>query len=67
MNENLNAQKKCPACGKENNLESKFCKFCGANMDTFDFQTFEISQTMRFRKNCFSICCIIFIVLIFYL
>lgn len=67
MNENLSAQKNCPACGKENQLESKFCKFCGANMVTIDFQTFEISQTMRFRKNSFSICCIIFIVLIFYL
>jgi len=66
MNENLNAQNKCPACGKENKLDSKFCKFCGANMVTIDFQTIEISQTMRFRKNSFSICCIIFIVLIFY-
>ncbi|MEE9376729.1 MAG: hypothetical protein V3V33_01695 [Candidatus Lokiarchaeia archaeon] len=66
MNENLSAQKNCPACGKENKLDSKFCKFCGANMVTIDFQTIEISQTMRFRKNSFSICCIIFIVLIFY-
>ena len=66
MTENLSAQKNCPACGKENKLDSKFCKFCGANMVTIDFQTFEISQTMRFRKNGFSICCIIFIVLIFY-
>ena len=66
MNENLSAQKNCPACGKENKLDSKFCKFCGANMVTIDFQTIEISQTMRFRKNCFSICCIIFIVIIFY-
>ena len=48
-----------PACSKENKLESKFCQSCGANMVTFDFQTFVISQTMR-------ICCIIFIVLIFY-
>ncbi|NVM36461.1 MAG: hypothetical protein HWN81_12755 [Candidatus Lokiarchaeota archaeon] len=67
MNENLSAQKNCSACGKENNLDSKFCKFCGANMVTIDVQTFEISQTMRFRKSSFSICCIIFIVLIFYL
>ncbi len=67
MNENLNAQKNCPACGKENKLESKFCKFCGVNMVTFDSQTFEISQTMGFRRNCFSICCIIFIGLIFYI
>ncbi|MBA7494299.1 hypothetical protein ES702_04874 [subsurface metagenome] len=66
MNENLNAQNNCPACGKENKLDSKFCKFCGANMVTIDFQTIEISQTMRFRKNSFSICCIFFIVLIFY-
>lgn len=68
MNENLSTQKNCPTCGKENNLDSKFCKFCGADMViTFDSQPFEISQTMRFRKNCFSTCCIIFIVLIFYL
>ena len=56
----------CPVCGRENKLESKFCKFCGVNMVTSDFQTFEISQTMRFRKNCFSFCCIIFIGFIFY-
>ena len=31
-----------------------------------DSQTFEISQTMSFRKNSFSICCIIFIGLIIY-
>ena len=66
MNEHLSEQKICPACGKENYLEAKFCKFCGANMVTFDSQTFEISQTMRLRKNSFSICCVIFIVLIFY-
>ena len=45
MNENLNGQKNCPVCGKENKLESKFCKFCGVNMVASDFQTFEISQT----------------------
>jgi len=67
MNENLSGQKNCPACGKENKLESKFCKFCGANLVTFDSQTFEISQTMSFRRNSFSICCVIFIGLVFYL
>ena len=66
MNENLRAQKICPACGKENILEVKFCQSCGVNMSTFDSKAFEISQTMRFRTYSFSICCIIFIVLIFY-
>jgi len=66
MNENLNEQKNCPVCGKENKLESKFCKFCGSDMVASDFQPFEISQTMRFRIGCFSSCCIIFMVLIVY-
>lgn len=66
MSDNLDAQKKCPVCGKENQLEFKFCQSCGANMVTSDFQTFEISQTMRFRKYGFSICCLIFIGLLFY-
>ena len=66
MSDNLNAQNNCPACGKENQLEFKFCKFCGVNMVTYDFQTFEISQTMRFRKYGFSSCCLIFIGLLFY-
>lgn len=66
MNENLNTQKNCPVCGKENKLESKFCKFCGSDMVASDFQPFEISQTMRFRIGCFSSCCIIFMVLIVY-
>ena len=66
MNENLNTQKNCPVCGKENKLESKFCKFCGSDMVASDFQPFEISQTMRFRIGCFSSCCIIFIVLLVY-
>jgi len=67
MNENLNTLKNCPVCGKENKLESKFCKFCGADMVASDFQTFEISQTMLFRIGCFSSCCIIFMVLLVYL
>ena len=66
MSENLNAGTNCPVCGKENKLEAKFCQSCGANMVTSDIQPFEISQTMRFRKNCFSFCCIIFIVFVFY-
>jgi hypothetical protein len=66
MSENLNARKNCPVCGKENKLEAKFCQSCGADMVTSDFQPFEISQTMSFRKNCFSFCCIIFIVFVFY-
>ena len=36
------------------------------NMVTSDFQPFEISQTMRFRKYGFSFCCIIFIGILFY-
>ncbi len=66
MNENLNEQKNCPVCGKENKLESKFCIFCGSDMVASDFQPFEISQTMMFRISCFSSCCIIFMVLIVY-
>ena len=66
MNENLNEHKNCPVCGKENKLESKFCKFCGSDMVASDFQPFEISQTMMFRIGCFSSCCIIFMVLIVY-
>lgn len=66
MSDNLDAQKKCPVCGKENQLEFKFCQSCGVNMSMYDFQTFEISQTMRFRKYGFSICCLIFIGLLFY-
>ena len=66
MNENLNTQKNCPVCGKENNLESQFCKFCGVNMVASDFQTLEISQTMRLRIGCYSSCCIIFMVLLVY-
>ncbi|MBY8991913.1 MAG: hypothetical protein KGD58_14310 [Candidatus Lokiarchaeota archaeon] len=66
MSENLNAMTNCPVCGKENKKEGKFCQSCGANMVTSDFQPFEISQTMRARKNCFSFCCIIFIGIVFY-
>ena len=66
MNENLNTQKNCPVCGKENELESKFCEFCGSDMVASDFQPFEISQTMLFRIGCFSSCCIIFMVLLVY-
>ncbi|MBY9014917.1 MAG: zinc ribbon domain-containing protein [Candidatus Lokiarchaeota archaeon] len=66
MNENLNSQKNCPVCGKENKLESKFCKFCGGDMVASDFQPFEISQTMIFRIGCYSSCCIIFMVLLVY-
>jgi len=66
MNENLNTQKDCPVCGKENELESKFCEFCGSDMVASDFQPFEISQTMLFRIGCFSSCCIIFMVLLVY-
>ena len=66
MNENLNTQKNCPVCGKENKLEAKFCKFCGGDMVASDFQPFEISQTMMFRVGCFSSCCIIFMVLLVY-
>ena len=66
MNENLNTQKYCPVCGKENKSESKFCKFCGSDMVASDFQPFEISQTMMFRIGCFSSCCVIFIVLLVY-
>lgn len=66
MNENLNTQKNCPVCGKENKLESKFCKFCGSDMVASDFQPFEISQTMMFRIGCYSSCCIIFMVLLVY-
>ncbi|MFX1281500.1 MAG: hypothetical protein ACFFA3_19280, partial [Promethearchaeota archaeon] len=66
MSENLNEGINCPVCGKETNLESNFCQFCGSNIVTSNFQPFEISQTMRFRKNCFSFCCIIFIVFVFY-
>ena len=66
MNENLNTQKNCPVCDKENKLESKFCKFCGSDMVASDFQPFEISQTMMFRIGCFSSCCIIFMVLLVY-
>jgi len=61
MNENLNTQKDCPVCGKENELESKFCEFCGSDMVASDFQPFEISHTMLFRS-----CCIIFMVLLVY-
>jgi hypothetical protein len=67
MNENLNTQKNCPVCGKENKLESKFCKFCGSDMVASDFQPFEISRTMLLRVGCSSSCCIIFMVLIVYL
>lgn len=66
MSENLNVGKTCPVCGKETNPESNFCQFCGSNMVTSNFEPFEISQTMRFRKNCFSFCCIIFIIFVFY-
>jgi len=72
MSENLNGQKICPACGKENELVARFCKFCGINMSTYDSQTVEnsqtveISQTMRFRRNGWSICCVIFIGLLLY-
>lgn len=66
MNENLGEQKNCPVCGKENKLESQFCKFCGSDMVASDFQPFEISQTMLFRIGCFSSCCIIFMVLLVY-
>ena len=66
MNENLNTQKNCPVCGKENKLESKFCKFCGSDMVASDFQPFEISRTMMFRVGCFSSCCIIFMVILVY-
>lgn len=66
MSENLNAGTICPVCGKETKTESNFCQFCGSNMVTSNFQPFEISQTMRFRKNCFSFCCIIFIGFVFY-
>jgi len=66
MSANLNGGTNCPVCGKENETEGKFCQSCGANMVTSDFQPFEISQTMRFRKNCFSFCCIIFIGIVFY-
>ena len=66
MNENLSAHKNCPACGKVNKIKSKFCKFCRANMASSDSQTFEISQTMRLKKNWVSICWIIITGLIFY-
>ena len=66
MNENLGEQKNCPVCGKENKLESQFCKFCGSDMVASDFQPFEISQTMMFRMGCSSSCCIIFMVLLVY-
>ena len=66
MNDNLNTQKNCPVCGKENKLESKFCKFCGSDMVASDFQTFEISKTMLFRIGSYSSCCIIFMVLLVY-
>jgi hypothetical protein len=64
MNENTGTI--CPNCGKETKIGSNFCQFCGANIVSSDFQPFEISQTMRFRKNCFSFCCIIFIGFVFY-
>ena len=66
MNENLNTQKYCPVCSKENKVESKFCKFCGSDMVASDFQPFEISQTMMARIGCFSSCCVIFMVLLVY-
>ena len=67
MNVNLNAQKKkCHVCDKENESESKFCKFCGNDLVASNFQPFEISQTMMFRIGCFSSCCIIFMVLLVY-
>ena len=66
MNENLNTQKKCPVCGKENKLGSKFCKFCGSDIVASGFHPFEISKTMMFRVGCFSSCCIIFMVLLVY-
>ena len=66
MNENLNTQKNCPVCGKENKLESKFCKFCGGDMVASDFQPFEISKTMILRIGCYSSCIIIFMVFLVY-
>ncbi len=66
MNENLNTKKNCPVCGKENELESKFCKFCGSDMVASDFQPFEISQTRLFNLGCSSSCLIIFTVLMVY-
>ena len=59
-------KKKCHVCDKENESESKFCKFCGNDLVASNFQPFEISQTMMFRIGCFSSCCIIFMVLLVY-
>jgi hypothetical protein len=66
MSEIQNAGAICPVCGKENKAEGNFCQFCGGSMGISDFQPFEISQTMSFRKYCFSSCCIIFIGFLFY-
>ena len=67
LNETQNELIECPECGKKNDSVAKFCKFCGANMELPDFQPFEISQTMQIRRGVYSICCVIFIVLVFYL
>jgi hypothetical protein len=67
INEILTAQKKCPACDEEFEIDTKFCKFCGVNMETYDSQTIEISQTMRLRRFGYISFIIIFTGIIFYI
>ena len=67
MIENVIEQNKCPACDKENELETKFCKFCGVNMETNDLETIEISQTMRVRRISYILFGIIFFGIVVYI
>ena len=67
MIENVTEQNTCPACNKENELENEFCKFCGVNMETYDPETIEISQTMKVRRIGYILFGIIFFGIVVYL
>ena len=67
MIENVIEQTNCPACDKENELESTFCKFCGVNIETYDPETIEISETMRIRRISYILFGVIFFGIVVYL